>query len=213
MSGEPDLNLPPGTARLLTEGIDKAHRELKDLASIGDATAGGGFSDLTLSALELGHRGLAAEFRTFCDRWGWGVRDLMQRGNTFAHAVGLAAGALHEQDQYVKNTFKVVVNGANGNPHLTEEEVQARSWDSIISQRPTDGADWSEESFSAAHAESAQVWNDVGYDLQHQIADSMERAGAIDSHERELLDTVHREMYEPTDEAVRRAGGPTGGTD
>ncbi|MFV2118300.1 hypothetical protein ACE14D_07575 [Streptomyces sp. Act-28] len=207
MSGEPVLKLPPETARLLTEGIDKAHGELTDLAGIGDAAAGGGFSDLALSGVELGHRGLAAAFGTFCDRWGWGVRDLMRRGNEFAHAVGLAAGALHEQDEYVKGTIKVVTNGLNGNPHLSEEEVQARSWDSIVSQRPTDGADWSGESFATAHRVVAQLWNDTNYDVQHQLADSMERAGALDGRERELLDAAHRAMYDPTDEAVRRAGG------
>ncbi|MFJ8693859.1 hypothetical protein [Streptomyces roseolilacinus] len=212
MSGEPELRLPPETARLLTEGIGRAHGELKALAGTGDAAAGQGFSDLALSAVELGHRDLAAGFGAFCDRWGWGVRDLVRRGDEFAKAVGLAAGALHEHDEYVKGTMKVVVNGLNGNPHLSEEEVRARSWDAIASQRPTDGADWSGASFGTAHEEVEQAWNDTNYDVQHRIADSLEGAGVHDSRERELLDTAHRGMYDPTDEAVRRAEGPAGGT-
>ncbi|CAL9487408.1 hypothetical protein AB0N23_08130 [Streptomyces sp. NPDC052644] len=213
MSGEPVLKLPPDTARLIAEGINKAHGELKDLTSIGGATTGGGFSELALSGIELGHHGLADAFGTFCDRWGWGVRDLMQRGNFFAHAVGLAAGALYEQDQYAKDTIKIAVNGLNGNPHLTEEEVRAMSWETIKSQRPTDNADWSAESFRTAHTESKQVWSDVGYDVQYQFTDSMERAGVIDGHEREQIDTAQREFFEPTDAAVQRAQGSTGSTD
>ncbi|WP_175408931.1 hypothetical protein [Streptomyces sp. TRM64462] len=214
MSGEPKLVLPPETARLLTDGINKAHEELKDLGSIGDATAGTGFQDLALSAVELGHHGLADGFRTFCERWGWGVRTLMQRGNGFAQAVGLAAGGLHELDQYVDGTFKIVVNGVNGNPHLSEEEVKAKSWDELRSQSPTDGADWSGASFSKAHEDVTQTWNDVNYDIQHQLADSMERAGVYDSRERELLDQAQQAQYKPTDEAVQRAkGSSTGAAD
>ncbi|MEV2203110.1 hypothetical protein [Streptomyces fradiae] len=211
-----ELRLPPGTARMLAEGIDKAHGELKELGSIGDAVAGAGFSELSLSAVELGHGGLAAQFGTFCERWDWGVRALMRRGNEFAQAVGLAAGALYEQDQYVKGTMKVVVNGLNGNPHLTEEEVQARSWRDIATQTPVDGADWSSESFRDAHREVTRTWDDVNYDVQHQLADAMEGAGVLDGEERELLDRVHRGMYQPSDEAVQRAegtdGAPAGGT-
>ncbi|URM90813.1 hypothetical protein LUW75_13425 [Streptomyces sp. MRC013] len=207
MSGEPELRLPPDTARLLAEGIDKAHGELKGLTSIGNAATGNGFSGLALSAMELGHRGLADEFGAFCDRWGWGVRTLMQRGNEFAVAVGLAAGGLHEQDQYVKGTIKVVVNGVNGNPHLSEEEVQAKSWEEIRDQRPTDGADWSGESFDEAHRQSKQVWSDVAYDVNHQFANSLEDLGVYDSRERERMEALQREAFDPTDEAVRRAGG------
>lgn len=207
MSGEPELRLPPDTARLLAEGIDKAHGELKGLTSIGNAATGNGFSGLALSAMELGHRGLADEFGAFCDRWGWGVRTLMQRGNEFAVAVGLAAGGLHEQDQYVKGTIKIVVNGVNGNPHLSEEEVQAKSWEEIRDQRPTDGADWSGESFDEAHRESKQVWSDVAYDVNYQFANSLEGLGVYDNRERERMEALQREAFDPTDEAVRRAGG------
>lgn len=211
MSGEPELALPPTTIKLLTEGIYKAHSELKDLGMIGEATTGRGFSELALSGVELGHDGLAGQFKTFCDRWEWGVRTLMQRGNGFAMAVGLAAGGLYEQDQYVKGTFKVVMNGLNGNPHLTEDEVTAKSWDEIRSQSPYDGADWSAESFREAHTQVGQTWNDTNYDIQHQLADSMERVGIYDSHERELMDQVQRAQYKPTDEAVQRAERPAWG--
>ncbi|GAA3136853.1 hypothetical protein GCM10017687_61740 [Streptomyces echinatus] len=34
--------------------------------------------------MALGHEGLADEFRSFCDRWEWGVRSLTNEGNGFA---------------------------------------------------------------------------------------------------------------------------------
>lgn len=151
MSGDrPDLEVPPEALALISQGIDKAHGELKDLGMTGEASMGRGYSDLALSGLELGHEGLTAEFKTFCERWEWGVRALMIRGNGFASAVGLSAGAIHEQEQYIKGTFKIAVYGVNGNPHLTEEKVKQKSWDEISTQSPYDGADWSRESFSKA---------------------------------------------------------------
>lgn len=97
---------------------------------LGEASAGRGFSDLALSGLQQGHAGLTAEFETYCKRWEWGVRALTLRGNNFAIGVGLAAGSVHEQDQqdeYVEDSFKVVVNGVTGNPHLTEDQVKKKS--------------------------------------------------------------------------------------
>lgn len=157
MSGEqPDLAVPPEALAVIAAGIDMAHAELKELGMIGEATTGRGFSDLALSGLELGHAGLTAQFETFCERWEWGVRALMQRGNGFASAIGLSAGAIHEQEQYVKDTFKIAVNSVNGNPHLSEEEVKAKRWAEISTQTPYDNADWSPESFSEVHGESSR---------------------------------------------------------
>ncbi|WP_149179844.1 hypothetical protein [Streptomyces sp. TRM49041] len=208
MSTEPNLTLPPSALKSLTDGINKAHSELKDLGMIGEATAGRGFSELALSGMELGHDGLAGQFKTFCERWEWGVRTLMQRGNVLAGALGLAAGGIHEQDQYVKDTIKIATNAVNGNPHLSEEEVTAKSWAEIRSQTPTDGADWSKQSFSEAHAEVKQVWEDTSYDISHQLLDSMERSGMYTTEERAVLDEVMRRQLDPTDAAVQRAKQP-----
>ncbi|MCH0538508.1 hypothetical protein I3F58_02825 [Streptomyces sp. MUM 203J] len=207
-STEPDLALPPAVVRALTDGINKAHQELKDLGMIGEASTGRGFADLALSGLELGHDGLAAEFRTFCRRWDWGVRALTHRGNWIATAIGLSAGGLHEQDQYVKGTFKIVVNGLNGNPNAGEDEVTAKSWDQIRTQNPYDGADWSADSFREAHTEVKQTWNDTTYDVNHQLYDSLNRAGIVDDREREALDLAQRGVLKPSDEAVERAKRP-----
>ncbi|MFJ8586388.1 hypothetical protein ACIRD2_17295 [Streptomyces sp. NPDC093595] len=214
MSGtDPDLAASNAGFRLIAAGIDKAHGELKDLGMIGEATAGRGFSELALSGLELGHAGLAAGFRTFCERWEWGVRALMQRGNGFASGLGLSAGAFHEQEQYVKDTVKIAVNGLNGNPHLTEEEVKAKDWDEIKSQRTGDNADYSRESMAAAHRNVEQTWKDAGYDLEDAALDSMENNGVLDPAQREAVDERMRETFGPTQDAVERAQRPAWGSE
>ncbi|MGW8884694.1 hypothetical protein [Streptomyces sp. NPDC055749] len=212
MSGqEPDLAVPAEALALIAQGIDKAHGELKDLGMIGEASTGRGFSDLALTGLELGHGGLTDGFRTFCERWEWGVRALMIRGNGFASAVGLSAGAIHEQEQYVKDTFKIAVNGVNGNPHLTEDEVKAKDWDEIRSQTPYDGADWSPESMREANEEVGRVWRDTGYDVQDGVYDSMRNSGVITPEQRELMEQEARDTFDPSDEAIAQAQEPNWG--
>ncbi|KMS66159.1 hypothetical protein ACZ91_69260, partial [Streptomyces regensis] len=81
-------------------GLTEALGELKELGMVGEAGAGRGFSDIALSGLELGHQGLTDEFKSFCERWEWGVRSLINEGNGFAVKTGLAAGTYYETDQY-----------------------------------------------------------------------------------------------------------------
>jgi hypothetical protein len=208
MSGEqPDLAAAQPAFALIASGINGALAELNEQAMVGRATAGRGFADLALSGLELGHGGLTAEFKTFCDRWGWGVRALMMRGNDFALGVGLSAGSFNEQEQYVKDTFKVVANGVNGNPHLTEDQVKEKSWSEISSQRPTDNADWSAESFQKAGTEVKETWQNTGYDVAATNADWMERTGLVDEGQRDGAQSKLREFFEPTPEAVAQQRG------
>ncbi|QGZ49787.1 hypothetical protein GPZ77_16680 [Streptomyces sp. QHH-9511] len=209
MSGnEPHLAAPEGALAQIASGIDKAHGELKDLTIGQQAITGRGFSELSLSGAQLGHRGLAEQFGTFCDRWGWGVRDLMQKANLFTAALGVSAGAFGEQERYVKDTLKITTNAVNGNPHLSEDQVKQKSWDEIRSQRPTDGADWRPESFREAHGEVEQTWRDTAYDVEDGLLDSMRDSGVVDPALREAMDEELREKLDPSEEAVRRAQEP-----
>ncbi|MFF3734298.1 hypothetical protein ACFYXM_29355 [Streptomyces sp. NPDC002476] len=180
-----DLHVPPDALAAIAKGIDLAHSELKDLGMVGEASTGRGFSDLGLSGLELGHGGLASEFRTFCDRWEWGVRALTRKGNDFALGVGLSAGAFAEQEQYVKDSFKIGVNSLNGNPHLSEDEVKNMSWDTISRQSAYDDPDFSRESALKAYGDMEQTWRDTGRDLGIGPPDPAEDSGVMDS---EVLD-------------------------
>ncbi|AVZ73615.1 hypothetical protein SLUN_16970 [Streptomyces lunaelactis] len=212
MSGEsPDLEAPAVALAAIAQGINLAHAELKELGMIGEASTGRGFSDLALSDLELGHGGLTDQFQTFCDRWEWGVRALTLRGNGFAQGVGLSAGSFAEQEQYVKDSIKIGVNSLNGNPHLSEDEVKATSWDTISTQNQWDNPDWSAESFSEAHEESKQTWKNTSYDVMDAQLDSMERSGMIDPKIRDAVDGEMRETFDPSEETIAQAEEPRWG--
>ncbi|MFF2567516.1 hypothetical protein [Streptomyces sp. NPDC058084] len=212
MSGDdPDLAVPPAALAEIAKGIDLAHSELKDLGMVGQASVGRGFSDLALSGLELGHGGLTSEFETFCGRWEWGVRALAMRGNGFAQGVGLSAGSFAEQEQYIKDTFKIGVNSLNGNPHLSEDEVKQMSWETVRDQNTWDGADWSPESFSKAHDEVKQTWKNTGYDVMDAELDQMERSGLIDPRDRDLMDAKLKEKLAPDRATVDQAEEPRWG--
>ncbi|MFE2633609.1 hypothetical protein ACFXKS_04210 [Streptomyces scopuliridis] len=212
MTGESaDLRASASALADIAKGIDLAHAELKELGMIGEASTGRGFSDLALSGLELGHGGLTAELRTFCDRWEWGVRALTLRGNDFAQGVGLSAGAFAEQEQYVKDSIKIGVNSLNGNPHLSEDEVKKVGWDEISTQSAYDNPDWSAESFSEAHAEVKQTWKDTTYDVEDAMLDSLERSGAMDPSMRDALDEQLKETLDPSAGTVAQAEEPRWG--
>ncbi|MEI5036000.1 hypothetical protein RB201_35360 [Streptomyces sp. S1A(2023)] len=150
---------------LIAKGLTGALAELKELGMVGEAGAGRGFSDIALSGLELGHEGLTAEFTSFCKRWEWGVRSLVNEGNAFAVKTGLSAGTYHETEQYVEGSFKVVTNAAIGNPHASEDEVTQQGWGDIAKSGAYGGVDYSKESFDQALANSEQGWKDAGRDV------------------------------------------------
>jgi hypothetical protein len=150
---------------LVAKGLTEALAELKELGMVGEAGAGRGFSDIALSGLELGHEGLTDEFKSFCERWEWGVRSLVNEGNGFALKTGLSAGTYYETEQYVEGSFKVVANAAIGNPYASEDEVTKQGWGDIAKSGAYGGVDYSKESFDQALANSEQGWKDAGRDV------------------------------------------------
>ncbi|MEU3302728.1 hypothetical protein ABZ729_23340 [Streptomyces sp. NPDC006678] len=150
----------------IASGLTQALGELKELGMVGMAGAGRGFGDIALSGLELGHDGLTETFTSFCERWEWGVRALVDEGNTFAVNTGLSAGTYYETEQYVEGTFKVVTNAAIGNPYATEDEVTQQGWGDIATSGVFGGeVDYSQKSFDEAKANMAQGWKDAGRDV------------------------------------------------
>jgi len=163
-SGEPDLKAVG--LDLIAKGLTEALGELKELGMVGMAGAGRGFGDLSLSGLELGHEGLTDTFGSFCERWEWGVRSLINEGNGFAVKTGLAAGTLHETEEYVGGTFKVVTNSLIGNPYASEDEVTRMGWGDIATSGVFSGeVDYSQESFDRAGENIKQGWKDAGRDV------------------------------------------------
>ncbi|MFF3166625.1 hypothetical protein [Streptomyces sp. NPDC003273] len=151
---------------LIAKGLTEALGELRELGMVGEAGAGRGFGDIVLSGLELGHEGLTGEFTSFCERWEWGVRSLINEGNGFAEKTGLSAGTYYETDKYVEGTFKVVTNAAMGNPYASEEDVEKMGWGDIAKSGVYGGnVDYSKESFDQAMDNSGQAWKDAGRDV------------------------------------------------
>jgi hypothetical protein len=92
VSGDSGKDIKAAGLDEIAKGITLTLAELKDLGVDSLAGAGRGFAELSLSGLELGHEGLLSEFTSFCERWEWGVRALVNEGNNFAAGVGLSAG-------------------------------------------------------------------------------------------------------------------------
>ncbi|MET7488540.1 hypothetical protein [Streptomyces sp. NPDC005538] len=164
MSGGEDLKAEG--LELITKGLTEALGELKELGMVGVAGAGRGFSDIGLTGLELGTDDVTDAFDSFCTRWEWGVRTLINEGNKFAQGVGLSAGTYYETEQYVEGTFKVVANAAIGNPYATEDEVTREGWGDIYKSGIYSGnTDFSAESWDKANANVEQGWKDAGRDV------------------------------------------------
>jgi len=215
MSGnEPDVVAPKEALKLITKGINDSLGELKELGMVGEASMGRGFSDLKLTGMQLGHGGLTAAFGSFCERWEWGVRTLVQEGNDFAKDVGLSAGLLHEQDQYIQGSFKVLANSAMGNPYADEDDITKKSWGGVLSDNPytqVRDADYSAESFQKAQDNSVQAWKNTAWDVS--TATGSPAVSAIDAAG--LRDEMNDEMHEhfgpsPEEQAAARQQGGKG---
>lgn len=154
----------------LTKGIKAATAELKELGFDIEAQLGRGFDKLALDSVECGDDELAATLESFCERWGWGVRSLMQDANEFSKKLGLTAGMYYEEEQYVSDVLKMGVNASIGDPTLSAEDLHKRSWSQIGSDNPFTqlrDADWdptSQESLKAqqeAFASLSQAKDDI----------------------------------------------------
>ncbi|MEW2438715.1 hypothetical protein AB0952_31965 [Streptomyces caniferus] len=128
--------LDPEAFADLTKGIRAATAELKELGFDIEAQLGRGFDRLSLDSVECGDDGLASVLDSFCDRWGWGVRSLMQDANEFSKKLNLTAGIYYEQEQYLSDALKQTTNAAMGDPSLTAEQLHKRSWSQIAEDNP-----------------------------------------------------------------------------
>lgn len=169
MSGGGGYQVDPEALERITRGINEAMDELKDFGFDIEANLGRGFGALDLEGLEVGDAGLHEVFGDFCERWSWGVRSLMQDANGFAERLNLSAGLYHEQEQYASNTLKGVWSAAAGDPYLTPEQVEQRSWsdtfkDNAVSQ--VADADYSAQSFTSGQEEIGQAWSQAEEDVK-----------------------------------------------
>nr|WP_237522444.1 hypothetical protein [Streptomyces sp. SID1328] len=198
--------------------MTEAPGELRELGMVGEAGAGRGFGDIALSGLELGPEGLTGECTSFCERWEWGVRSLINEGNGCAEKTVLSAGTYDETDKYVESTFKVVTNAAIGNPYASEEEVEKTGGGDLAKSGVYGGnVDYSKESFDQAMDNSGQAWTDTGRDVMtsHTIGpvpglnpeDLHGAFGMSDDEYNQYLDDTFGPSPEERAEATEQQGG------
>ncbi|MER6971126.1 hypothetical protein ABT304_08740 [Nocardioides sp. NPDC000445] len=212
MGGE-NLNVDPEALKRAESGINATIGELNDMGMLGSGSHGRGFGSMALSGMEAGHSGLADAFGGFCERWGWGVRALVQDANQMAQALGMAAGLFHEQDQYVADAGKIIATSVAGNPHLSEAEITSQSWgENFDDWKP----DYSVESQIAANERMGETWSTVGNDWvetqQEKITDPL---GYAQEEAQSAWDGVTgpAEGTEPVDQPGEESGDGHSGSD
>lgn len=169
MSGGDGYQVDPEALERITRGINQAIGELQELGFDIEASQGRGFDDLELAGLEVGDSALRGVFADFCERWGWGVYSLVRDANEFAGRLDLSAGLYHEQEQYASNTLKRVWTATAGDPGLTPEEVNERSWSQTLEDNPVShvmNADFSEESKREGEEAARQAWRQAAEDVR-----------------------------------------------
>ncbi|MFI6002144.1 hypothetical protein ACIA98_17330 [Streptomyces sp. NPDC051366] len=160
MAGDGDLEVSPAAVASIQKGLRAAISELRESSDAAGASQGAGFSDLAMTGMESGHAGLATDFEDFCERWEWGVRSLIQDASTLAGNLGIAAGTVWEEEQYIHGAFKVAVNAGYGNPHASEDEIEQKSWGDIF-RADVYKPDYSAESFQKSNEDIKKTWSDT----------------------------------------------------
>ncbi|WP_433194533.1 hypothetical protein ACQP1G_38150 [Nocardia sp. CA-107356] len=156
------LNVDPAVLQQAADGITGVIGELSDLGVGETGAMGRGFSLLTLSPMQAGKSLVQNAFETFTERWSWGVRSLVQAGNAIAQTLGLAAGRYHIMDEKFSDTFKEITAHLIGNPHLSNEEIDKRSWGETLADNQYNqirNRDYSAESFQNA-------FNQIGTNIE-----------------------------------------------
>ncbi len=165
MAGDKDLVVSPDVVEKVQNGLRAAVGELRQAgADTGGASMGAGFSELSMTGMEAGHMGLAGDFEDFAERWEWGVRALIQDASTIAQTLGIAAGTMWEEEQYIQGAFKVGANSLYGNPHASEDEIENKEWGDIF-RADVYQPDYSAESFEKSGEDIKQTWKDTGDQL------------------------------------------------
>ncbi|MFF3567953.1 hypothetical protein ACFYXQ_09265 [Nocardia jiangxiensis] len=147
------LSVEPAVLTDAADGINSIIGELSELGVGETGAVGRGLSLLALSGMEAGKASVCKAFSTFLDRWSWGVRSLVQSGNEMAKALNLAAGRYHEMDETFSNTFKEAYADLVGNPHLSKDQIDKRSWGDTLADNGFNDArhpDYSLSSFNGA---------------------------------------------------------------
>ncbi|MEP9382598.1 hypothetical protein [Nocardioides sp. KR10-350] len=173
MGGE--LNVDPEALALAAKGIDGTIGELNDMGMLSEGETGRGFGSMALTGMEAGHTGLADTFASFCDRWGWGVRGLVQDANAMAAGLNMSAGIYSDEQTYITGALKVAGASFVADPHATDEQLEKESWGDMVGDATS--VDYSGASFEDAAHHAGDTWKATAEDYvdteQQQMTDPL----------------------------------------
>ncbi|MEV6102734.1 hypothetical protein [Nocardia sp. NPDC051981] len=178
------MKVDPAVLTQAANGINSIIGGLSDLGIKETGAMGRGFALLALSPLQAGKASVQSTFETFCNRWSWGVRSLVQSANTMAQTVGLAAGRYQMMDEQAKDALKEVYSHLFSDPHLTKEQIDKRSLSETLSDNGFNALmhpDYSAQSFRDMSDQmrlDAQVLETVAPQAAANVA-ALENPGAI----------------------------------
>lgn len=155
-------HVDPQQLQEAASGINDTISELKTLGIAEAADQGRGFGGLALTGMQLGHQDITDALRAFTDRWGWGVRSMVQEGDKIAQLLGLSAGTYHDMEQYAVGTLKDAFNAVAGDPHAGEQQVENSSFGQILGANKPD---YSAASWDRTGQNAKNTWLGVGRDV------------------------------------------------
>ncbi|GAA1554562.1 hypothetical protein [Streptomyces globosus] len=214
-AGSPDLDMDPAAVQNIQAGLRSAVGELREFAMGTSAVAGGGMSQLALTGMEAGHPSVAAALEGFCERWDMSVASLFIVTSGLAERLGIGAGLVWEQDQYMKGTFKVLINAGIGNPHASDDEVEKKSLDAILSDHAFTRE--TPEQARQAREEFDRTWADTKKGLLNEgfSGGILEEVAGAQGIDRETLDRVRNPQSadqqggdQDRDQSGVQGGGP-----
>jgi uncharacterized protein YukE len=152
----------PDALKEAAEGIRKAIGALKEIGNAELADAGRGVTAMEMPDGTVGHAGLAKAFDDFCERWEWGVRDLIQAGGQIADDLEGTGTIYAKAEQVATDLLKRLAVDAEGDPHADSAKAKDESWQQIADGMKPDS---SPESFEKAKDDMAKTWQRTGEDL------------------------------------------------
>lgn len=162
----------PAAMRDAADGIDALVGELGQLTTAGRAGAGRGVGELALDPEQLGHDELAAAVATFCDRWEWGVRALVQSGTEMAEGLRESLQAYENADTETGSVFSRLLHDVVGDPRADPEQAAHATPEEIL--RGT-APDQSAQSWADAGRSIADTWSALGRDVVDTATDRVTR--------------------------------------
>jgi hypothetical protein len=128
----PGYAVTPDELSGAARSVDDVLGELRSLGvGVGQAEAGRGVWTLAARAGPTGHAGLDAAFASFCGRWEWGVRTLVQAGREMADGLRDAAAAYAGADRDQHNLFQEIADLGPDLPWADAGRSMAETWTAV----------------------------------------------------------------------------------